>query len=702
MVTRTGPKPPPSPGPQLIGPPAPHRAENPKGNDGSTRVIADNGTWELQSGPAAPSDVSVTVVESKNLLDIGKEKVLNLAFDEAGKEHGFDKSISFGLARGTLKLTEQVGVRDTKGYDALVAPDRRRREYAETHPNSLWVKTTAMVGASGAIPLGTRATFGLGGSVEVSALMVHDKPAGVKDGTEDVKLQIKGMAVPVTAEGLQSLKPAPGSEFFFRGMLNENLSASIGRSQSVGGPHVTASVAYGAGVSGSNSDIYTKNVKVLEDGKVYVRIGKSDQKAASVSVGAQGRVHIVDSDDTLLTDFLPSLEGRKAELAKKSEELGQKTLVKEIEKRLQVDVSRQRSITMTDQALGAVVLDLNRPEDVAAYDFLLKASPSDAVEFLKNTGRGVRAETSTQDRARSRGIRFGRFNMLSVSSHKTSGTGTVEQKGKKTTMAQAGFSKSVEGILPRFFLDEERQVEIRAGELIHDGEPAERAVAISLAVSDPRFTAFEVDEAARFARAMDTDLALPAMQKGTNLGKTKTELQAVLTTSHIERLLQRSPEDIRLANAAAHMEINGQKSLGPAFENPERFAYFRRRYLTPETGRQDEATLRVNASIQYAQEFPGRDLWEDIDADKTAQVMSEQITALRGMQVEDWAPMLQLLAERSSRDIRAALLALKRLAGAEITELSISSEKVKASATPQGKVPQTMDQFVESVLAATE
>ena len=389
-----------------------------------------------------------------------------------------------------------------------------------------------MVGASGSIPLGTRATFGLGGSVEVSALLVHDKPAGVKDGAEDVKLQVKGMAVPVTAEGLLSLKAAPGSEFFFRGMLNEDLSASIGRSQSVGGPHVTASVAYGAGAAGSNTDIYTKIVKVLEDGKVYVRIGKTDQKAASISVGAQGRVHIIDSDETSLTDFLPSLDGRKAELAKKGEELGKKTLVKEIEKRLQVDVSRQRSITVTDQKMGAVVLDLNRAGDAAAYDFLLKASPGEAVEFLKNTGLGTRAETSMQDRARSRGIRLGRFNILSVSSHKTGGTGTVEQGGHKTTIAQAGFSKSVEGILPRFFLDEERQVEIRAGELVHDGEPAERAVALSLSVSDPRFTAFEVDEAARFAKAMETDLALPAIDKDTNLGKTKTELQAVLTTRH--------------------------------------------------------------------------------------------------------------------------------------------------------------------------
>ena len=110
----------------------------------------------------------------------------------------------------------------------------------------------------------------------------------------------------------------------------------------------------------------------------------------------------------------------------------------------------------------------------------------------------------------------------------------------------------------------------------------------------------------------------------------------------------------------------------------------------------------MNASIEYAQEFPGRDLWEDIDADRTAQVMSEQITALRGKPVEDWAPMLQALAERSSRDLRGAVLALKRLSGAEITGLSISSDKVKVSATPQGKVPQTMDEYVESVLAAPE
>ena len=85
---------------------------------------------------------------------------------------------------------------------------------------------------------------------------------------------------------------------------------------------------------------------------------------------------------------------------------------------------------------------------------------------------------------------------------------------------------------------------------------------------------------------MVTDVALPAIDKDTNMGQTKTDRQAALTTRHTERLLQRSPADIRLANAAAHMDINGQKSLGPAFESPERFAYFRRRYLTPETGRQ--------------------------------------------------------------------------------------------------------------------
>ena len=200
-----------------------------------------------------------------------------LVIDELAKEHRAYSGFDFGPVSGTVMLSEEVALEGSASYRQLVASDARRSKHAIADPSRVWVKSRLRAGASVGLPLGA-AALGFNGSVEISSIASQPRQLG-----EAVIGEARSMWLPLTAEGVVQMKAPPGTEWAFRGQYG----ASLGNA----GPdtdYSTSSLMTGAAAGASYQNIYTKNVKILEDGKVFVLLGKHE----GPSIGAALGVHV--------------------------------------------------------------------------------------------------------------------------------------------------------------------------------------------------------------------------------------------------------------------------------------------------------------------------------------------------------------------------------------------------------------------------
>jgi hypothetical protein len=226
---------------------------------------------------------------------------------------------------------------------------------------------------------------------------------------------------------------------------------------------------------------------------------------------------------------------------------------------------------------------------------------------------------------------------------------------------------------------------VRAGSITKDGT-TQQAIAVSLAVKDPKLTGDELLQLQRFGAAMGAPLdGLPPPQD--NLGKGEYQVSVALTGDDVAQLRQRSEDDMRLAFATAHSEVSGGATLPPWHSDKANFDWFKGRFNEQNMG--GDPNARQAAEKDYKAQY-GRDLAKDIDSQQAIDAIVKQVGAARGKPVGEWGKVLESLGKAPSVDVRASTLALKRLATADVVNLSVTVAGKTVTAQPQVAAPPTI------------
>lgn len=630
------------------------------------------------AAPAAPVNtgpVDVMTPSSPSRLDRLKGKAVAAAWDQVASSHSVGQGVSFGNISGNVKISEELGIRGTDTFKHLVANDARRNAVAQANPDTVWVKTTGAVSASAGLSVAAGASLGFSGGVEVTAIAAHDV-AGARDVRSAVADQAKAMVLPLDAEGLQGLGAKPGSEWMFRGTIGSNAGVGVGVSTTVGNGNASVTANAGASLGASANSVFTKNVKVLEDGKVFVAIGKTDSQSVNGSVGVNVGAN--------LNSGLPGIGGSAVD------RLGNK-----VEDATRITSSVNVGAAQGQKVMGAAVLDLNSTAGREAYDYLLKANPNDAAAYLQRTGLGVRYDETSATRTSSVSLQFGSTNLLATSTLKGTTNGVVEAPGSTTTLSQADYARSVGGLLPRLFIGEERNVQVRAGALTKDGVTT-NAVAVNLSVKDRKLTQSELAQTERFAKAMGMPFdGLPTLGARETAENSQFNVQVALTDDHIGKLRGWDENGVRFAFAAAHKEIDASPTLPPWYDEPSAFSWYENEFTVFANS---EPQRKDQVARDYKDKY-GRDLSDDIDSKHAIDRIVKQLGDAKGKPVGEWGKLLESVGKQSSGDVRAAVLALRRLSGAEVVGLSLSAKGVTVAAKPEVAAPKTIAETVGPMLS---
>jgi len=654
---------------------------------GSSTPVVSQPTVTTPAAPAAPTAptapvstpaaVDTMTPAAPSRLERLKGKAVEAAWDQVASNHSIGKGVSFGAVSGNVKIAEEIGIRGTDTFKNLVANDSRRNAVAQANPDTVWVRTTGAVSTGAGLSLGAGASLGFSGGVEVTAIAAQDVK-GARDIAAAVKNQAKAMVLPLDAEGLQGLKPQPGTEWMFRGTIGASAGIGVGTSASVGTGNASITASVGAGVGASANSVYTKNVKVLDDNKVFVSIGQADAQSVGASVG-------VNVSTNLSTNgVIPGAVGNQVD------RLGNK-----VEDAVKITSSLNFGAAAGQKVLGAAILDLSTPAGREAYDYLLKSNPNDAAAYITNTGIGVKYTETSTTRTSSANLQFGSTNLLATSTLKGTANGVIEAPGATTTLTQADYQRSVGGLLPRLFLGEERTVQVRAGSLTKDGV-TQNAVAVNLSVKDRKLTQAELAQVERFAKGMGMPFeGLPTLGANETAEGSQFNVQVALTDENIAKLRGRSEDDVKLAFAAAHKEIDGNPQLPLWYDQPSTFGWYANELSFANNGDPQRKDMLVR---DYKDKY-GRDLQSDIDSKQAIDRIVKQLGASQGKPVEEWGKLLESVGKQSSSDVRAAVLALRRLSGAEVVSMSLDAKGVSVAAKPETSAPKTIAEVVGPLLS---
>jgi hypothetical protein len=578
------------------------------------------------------------------------------------------QSLKAGIFTGTALISEDVALKGSNAYRDLVATDRRRSEYAEAHPDERWVKTTILAGLQAGFGAAGLA-LGFPGSVEVSSLATDDRPY-----LKALANQARHLMVPLNAEGLLKLNAAPGSEWSIRGQGGKTLGVGIAPADlnSLGSFGATA----GASVSGGFQTVYTKNVKMLEDNKVFVLIGRHTDETPSFAASAGASLktlNIADGANTLVN-----------------------RLGNGVERKTTAEATVSGSIAWPHREIAGAVLDLNNPADRTHYDYVMRASPLDAESYMKANHLGAKYVGEGREIKTGINLRFGSAKLLSTTTYRGKENGTLEKDGVLYTPGEASYQRSLEGLLPRFAKGEERVVTVRAGALTKNGV-GNSALSVRMTVNDPNVFAEDLAQAQRFALAMGASTAgLPDPASSAAFGRGESTVEVAATDAQVLSLADKSADQVRLAFASALRDIEGAAVLPTWYENKPLFDSYRKqlRMANPSNKGADRTSSLLTA---YAKQTGGRDLRRDIDSAEAVEHVIETAEKARGKPVQEWGHVLAAVGSQSSGDVRAGLLALHRLAGAQIVELSTTVAGHNSS-TVNGHPGKSMIDLVGTVM----
>jgi hypothetical protein len=246
-------------------------------------------------------------------------------------------------------------------------------------------------------------------------------------------------------------------------------------------------------------------------------------------------------------------------------------------------------------------------------------------------------------------------------------------------------------------MGEERTVQVRAGALTKAGT-TQQAVAVSLGVKDRKLTQAELAQAERFAKAMGMPFeGLPALGAGETADNSQFQVTVALTDEHIGKLRGWDDDGVKLAFASAHKEIDGSAQLPLWYDQPAAFEWYENEFSTGNQVHGDPQR-KEQVARDYKDKY-GRNLEDDIDSRKAIDRIVKQLGASKGRPVEDWGKLLESVGKQSSSDVRAAVLALRRLSGAEVVSMSLSAKGVTAAAKPEASAPKTIGEVVGPLLS---
>lgn len=628
------------------------------------RALADGKTF---------SQIEVGRTEVDGLRGRVRRLVRETMADDHRVDNGldFERGRDVGDARiglsveANAELNTRVALKGTDAFRDLVASDRRRLEHVQQHAKVTWAQTrlalSASAGASVQLPSGA-ASVGFsvkrGSELELTSITAHEVQ-GIRDVKRAVAVQAKSMVVPVTAESLRAAQLAPGSEWMLRG----EVSTTIGLNAQVG-EKVDEGFGAEAGVNARRSvtDFYTKNIKVLGDDQVFVQISKQDSRALRASVSAEAGMHFGDFGDPA-TDWLR----------------------RETEQRLSATTSAWATRKAGTHSLGSAVLDLSTRAGRAAYDRLLRLPPDQAAQYIRENGLGH--QLRERSRAAESGAKIELFDelLLSLKTLRSTTRGvTVTSSGERTHLHQASHRREVEGLLPKWIGGQERTVGIFSGEVRRGGQRAQ-GVGISLEVDEKSLSRDENDELQRFGQLMGAPIQ--GMPHGA-LGRVEHRTHVSLTDDGVARLGRVTGEQLRAVYGHVLGELQGKA--------PPMWATDRRRFerVLAEYRRQN---VSERARMKYLE---GRNLKADIESYEAANAIARELEVYRGKPAAEWGPLLSAIGSQGATDVRAAMVVLHRMAGAELTKMEVQDGGQRYRSEVARLAPVTMAEVVGSIMDA--
>lgn len=642
-----------------------------------------------QSWSAKATDKVKTAATEAIVSEASRERALVSLGDSTTLSHGVGLSY-------TAKLTEKVML---KTDDPFVAGDSRRKAAAATG-DVVWTRLNVAAGAGAsvghAVTPHVSASFGLSAGAEVTAIVAANKSLSTKSAAGAIKEQGEMLALTLDPDRLLADAHAPGTELMVRGHAAANASVGFG----VGATGVALG-SVGVSVAASHSEEFTKNVKVLEDGKVFAQVSRVAAKAQGLSAGLNAGVDLPGANvgGSLVSKGLDKVAGK-------------------LEDRVRLTASVGAAASQTDALKVGGVFDLKTPQGREAFAYLMKANPLElqanprqAETTLRNMGMGVAYSEATRTAGVSANIQVGQTSLLSFSSSRRSTEGVLLEKKdeagsiiESSKLTEQEYSRNVSGALPRLLLGEERSLSIRAGSVLKDGVETKAALA-SLSIMDPKVTQAEQQELAAFASQMG--MTLPPT--GAAGGKGTFSVQVALTDASLAKLQQRSAEDIRTAFTFAKGGLEGRPApwtnetlaavnthyrYAPQKTVKEEFREGSSAWERSEYG--DASNQRPTLSRDY-KTTTGRDLQSDVESQEAMNRIAEELVKVRGKPVSEWGPALSAIGTQSSRDVRTALIALNRLADASLVSLSVSANGATVSAAPQA-APKSVGELVGPIL----
>jgi hypothetical protein len=324
-----------------------------------------------------------------------------------------------------------------------------------------------------------------------------------------------------------------------------------------------------------------------------------------------------------------------------------------------------------------------------------------AADYINRNRLGTTFQSKGETLATLANASVGPITLLSSSTVRGNETGTVQTPETTTQLAESTYGHSVNGVLPRVFVGEERDVSLRAGSVKVGTGEEQLAIAVKLESRDERMHGAEVQHLERFSKALGLPLeGLPAVkpeQVDQDLGQGRYAVELALTNAQVKKLASWSPDDVSLAFASAQKEIDGSTVMPPWYSDRAKFDHFARQLRALKGTRSGNADEELKK--EYRRVFPGRNLGVDLQSERALEGLLTETANLRGKPVNEWGPLLESIGSQQSTDMRASILALRRLTGASVVMLDAEVAGQNASVRGESTSAASLDEQVGQLMS---
>lgn len=410
--------------------------------------------------------------------------------------------------------------------------------------------------------------------------------------------------------------PLPGSEFTVRERKGGHLGVAAGKE------FMGAGVA--AGVDADDQTGYAKHARFLKDNQVEVTIDTADRLtlSAGLTAGLPGTKTREGQSDTILEEGASS------------------------PKREGVGFSAHAAHSETSSRNGKVTLDLSDPVQAHLYTQIMTAPAEDAIALIERSQGQLRA---TEEKGDETGLSLGFPGFKLLSRNTYSYEQQVDETGPAGTSHVEGstFGTAESGLLQK----EARTLELYQSTAANGGGE----VGVSLSVKNDTFNPDDAQQFNNFATAMGLDSSVRLPTTGPAEGTPGTySLELKLTQANLDALKGCDPNTLRKAYAQA------LAALGPApgwDTQPQTFHDAKQAFREKQ-----KSYGGLEVQKEYKRQT-GSGLGTDMASDTTMREVDEQLRRA-GL-----SSVLEAIGTASPVNMKALLMAVKQVAGAEVINL---------------------------------